>query len=111
MLITGANRINQNWFKYQVKAILAYPRNFSLISHMGAPQLNFLGWLKNKLLTGSSAVERESREDQVLYNTHPRCESGFGVEQLTESVTYWSFQVGPVVRGWVVGLRLNLVLA
>ena len=49
---------------------------------MGAPQLNFLGWLKNKLLTGSSAVERESREDQVLYNTHPRCESGFGVEQL-----------------------------
>ena len=48
---------------------------------MGAPQLNFLGWLKNKLLTGSSAVERESREDQVLYNTHPQCESGFGVEQ------------------------------
>ena len=44
--------------------------------------MNFLGWLKNKLLTGSSAVERESREDQVLYNTHPRCESGFGVEQL-----------------------------
>ena len=48
---------------------------------MGAPQLNILGWLKNKLLTGSSSRERVV-EDQVLYNTHPRCESGFGVEQL-----------------------------
>ena len=30
--------------------------------------------------------ERERVEDQVLYNTHPRSESGFGVEQFNGNI-------------------------